>query len=398
MLDLFACDTRTPDTLRVLIDECCDHDPERARGRVRGRAPLDGAVRSARTLMLGESDALMPPKARPSRHRSALQLGRFELRISSASARWARCGPRATRPVPRCRDQVLARVAAEAELLRRFRKEAAVLAKVGSPYIANASTSTRIAGCTTSCSSSSRVAPSRGTAQGRQAARAARARRSSPIRVARSPSRTGSASSTATSSPTNMMFVRAGIELETAPIGQLVKLGDFGIARHRRAVGPGRRRRRDARGSVLGTPEFMAPEQCQGTQVSPATDVYALGACLFALIAGRPPFVAHDDNPMGVILRHLNEPPTKLDEIVPETSPAVASVERCLAKDPKSDRGRRRAARRDRAAMRWHRRTDHRASDARRSCASAACRRTSSSGTSTARPRRCGRSCRTPRR
>ena len=81
----------------------------------------------------------------------------------------------------------------------------------------------------------------------------------------------------------------------------------------------------------------MAPEQCQGAQVTPATDVYALGCCLFALIAGRPPFVAEADQQMGVILQHLREPPPRLDAVVPEVTPAVADlVARCLAKDPKA--------------------------------------------------------------
>src|SRR5262249_27806596 len=129
------------------------------------------------------------------------------------------------------------------------------------------------------------------------------------------------------------MFVRAGIELDTAPLGQLIKLGDFGIARLVEAHAPEGATRE---GTVLGTPEFMAPEQCQGAQVTPATDVYALGCCLFALIAGHPPFVIKDDNQMAVILQHLNERPARLNEVVPETSPVVAElVAKCLEKDPK---------------------------------------------------------------
>ena len=74
---------------------------------------------------------------------------------------------------------------------------------------------------------------------------------------------------------------------------------------------------------MLGTPEFMAPEQCQGAQVTPATDVYALGCCLFALIAGRPPFVdAATTTRWRCILQHLREPPPRLDALVPEVSPA----------------------------------------------------------------------------
>ena len=86
---------------------------------------------------------------------------------------------------------------------------------------------------------------------------------------------------------------------------------------------------------MLGTPEYMAPEQCQGSAVTPATDIYALGCCLFALIAGRPPFVADGDNPMAVILLQLREAPVRLDALVPEVTPAVADLaHRCLTKDP----------------------------------------------------------------
>src|SRR5262249_61370633 len=115
---------------------------------------------------------------------------------------------------------------------------------------------------------------------------------------------------------------------EAAPIGQLIKLGDFGIAR----IAPGEiagsegahgGKEATREGTVLGTPEYMAPEQCQGAAVTAATDVYALGCCLFAMIAGRPPFVVADDNHMAVILQHLRELPPRLDAVAPETTPAV---------------------------------------------------------------------------
>ncbi|MHB1036526.1 MAG: serine/threonine-protein kinase [Pirellulales bacterium] len=65
-----------------------------------------------------------------------------------------------------------------------------------------------------------------------------------------------------------------------------IKLSDFGIAR---LFGNARM---TAAGDVLGTAEYMSPEQADGSPVSPASDLYSLGAVLYALLAGRPPFQA----------------------------------------------------------------------------------------------------------
>jgi eukaryotic-like serine/threonine-protein kinase len=225
-------------------------------------------------------------------------------------------------------------IAASPELLRRFRKEARVLGKVGSPYIANIIDINEDRGVHYLVLELV-AGGSVGTAlerAGKLTERLALGIIADACRGLAEPHRLGIVHRDL--KPDNMMFVRPGLELERAPIGQLVKLGDFGIARTVEAQGPEGATRE---GTVLGTPEFMAPEQCQGDAVTPATDVYALGCCLFALIAGRPPFVALGDNQMAVILQQLREPPPRLDAIVPEVTPAVADlVARCLVKDPAS--------------------------------------------------------------
>ena len=107
-----------------------------------------------------------------------------------------------------------------------------------------------------------------------------------------------------------------------------VKVTDFGIARSLH-VDHGVTQT----GTVLGTGEYLAPEQASGKPVSPATDVYSLGVVLWELLAGDVPFTG--DNFVAVALRHVNEPPPHVRERRPEVSPRLdAAVERALAKDP----------------------------------------------------------------
>ena len=107
-----------------------------------------------------------------------------------------------------------------------------------------------------------------------------------------------------------------------------IKVTDFGIARSLH-VDHGMTQT----GTVLGTGEYLAPEQASGKPVSPATDVYSLGVVLWELLAGEVPFTG--DNFVAVALRHVNEPPPSLRQRRPDVSPRLdAAVERALAKDP----------------------------------------------------------------
>ena len=107
-----------------------------------------------------------------------------------------------------------------------------------------------------------------------------------------------------------------------------VKVTDFGIARSldvEHGV--------TQTGTVLGTGEYLAPEQASGKSVSPATDVYSLGVVLWELLVGDVPFTG--ENFVAVALRHVNEPPPDLRKLRPDVSPRLAAaVERALAKDP----------------------------------------------------------------
>src|SRR5262249_59489774 len=76
------------------------------------------------------------------------------------------------------------------------------------------------------------------------------------------------------------------------------KIVDFGLAKHLDADG-----QHTTSGAILGTPSYMAPEQATGKKkgVGPAADIYALGAILFELVTGRPPF--RGETPMDTIFQ-----------------------------------------------------------------------------------------------
>ncbi|MBN2493480.1 MAG: protein kinase [Deltaproteobacteria bacterium] len=106
-----------------------------------------------------------------------------------------------------------------------------------------------------------------------------------------------------------------------------VVLMDFGIAR------PKSRRSETAPGMVVGSPEYMSPEQVRGENVGPASDIYALGVILYEMLGGRPPHVA--ETPMAVAIQHVTAEPRPLRELradLPE--PLYAAVARCMSKEP----------------------------------------------------------------
>jgi eukaryotic-like serine/threonine-protein kinase len=105
------------------------------------------------------------------------------------------------------------------------------------------------------------------------------------------------------------------------------KMTDFGIARSVDVDGV------TITGTVLGTSEYIAPEQARGQRVDALTDVYSLGVVLYELLAGGVPF--QGENFVAVALRHVNEPPPDVLDRRPDCPPRVAmAIERAMAKRP----------------------------------------------------------------
>jgi serine/threonine protein kinase/class 3 adenylate cyclase len=114
------------------------------------------------------------------------------------------------------------------------------------------------------------------------------------------------------------------------PFPPKVKVSDFGLARH---VVDRPSLAMTEPGAILGTPPYMAPEQCTARPVDPGTDVYAMGATLFHMLAGRPPFVAATRD--EVYAMHCHHPPPPLEKFNPAVSDGVCRVvAKALAKAP----------------------------------------------------------------
>jgi tRNA A-37 threonylcarbamoyl transferase component Bud32 len=118
--------------------------------------------------------------------------------------------------------------------------------------------------------------------------------------------------------------------------GERIKLLDFGIAKVAASeadatADPGARTQA---GIVMGTPSYMAPEQCLGAaQVDARADLYAVGCILFEMLCGRPPFSGATG--MDIIAAHLRQPPPRPREVVPEIPVELeALILLLLEKDP----------------------------------------------------------------
>ena len=86
-------------------------------------------------------------------------------------------------------------------------------------------------------------------------------------------------------------------------------------------------------GSVMGTPQYLSPEQAQGFEVTPVSDLYSIGVILYEALTGRVPF--EGENAVAIAMKQVSEVPQRPSSINPRVSPALdAVVMRALEKEP----------------------------------------------------------------
>jgi serine/threonine-protein kinase len=126
--------------------------------------------------------------------------------------------------------------------------------------------------------------------------------------------------------PENIMILTA------ADGTDVVKVLDFGLAKLRETEGINEV---TCQGTIVGTPNYMAPEQIRGEEVDPRTDVYSVGALMYRLVTGQPPFSA--ESQMAVLGKHLYESPVPPAERAPELGIPLSisrAIMRALRKRP----------------------------------------------------------------
>ena len=120
--------------------------------------------------------------------------------------------------------------------------------------------------------------------------------------------------------PKNLMINKSGV----------VKLADLGLAR----AGDDSAAANEEKGKIFGTPYYISPEQIRARDVTPATDIYGLGATVYHMVTGRVPF--DGTSPKEVMQRHLREALVPPDQLVPELSNGLSMIiEMMMAKDPR---------------------------------------------------------------
>ena len=89
-----------------------------------------------------------------------------------------------------------------------------------------------------------------------------------------------------------------------------------------------------AEGTVVGTPDYMSPEQARGAALDFRSDIYSTGVVLYEVFTGTLPF--EGDTPLAVVLKHIQENPPSPQARNPKIDPKVSQIVlKCMQKDPK---------------------------------------------------------------
>ena len=119
--------------------------------------------------------------------------------------------------------------------------------------------------------------------------------------------------------PANVMLTGSGA----------VKVADFGIARPVSDTSG----TVTLAGTVIGTPQYLSPEQARGEAVDARSDIYSVGCMLYELLVGEPPFTG--DSPVGIVVQHVSDVPAPPSATNRDISPDIDSIVlKALAKDP----------------------------------------------------------------
>ena len=131
--------------------------------------------------------------------------------------------------------------------------------------------------------------------------------------------------------PQNIMLASSGTPANGASVGGssslLVKLTDFGIVRVAEDAGL------TNSGIVLGTADYLSPEQARGEKLTASSDLYSLGVVMFEMLAGRPPFVG--PTAVSIAMQHASTNPPSLHQFNANVPPALEQiVMKALEKEP----------------------------------------------------------------